>query len=105
MGLFSFVKNTSRDNEFLKSYASKVNGLLVYTKANETVTAELKALQSDFQYATPSAKKEAKKIEKGIKEEFDALVAKLETPNWAQDDVILSVNKLRRLIVEISSLR
>ena len=105
MGLFSFFKNTTRDNEFLKGFASRVNGVLVYTKDNEKVTAELKALQKDFQYATPSATKDAKKIEKKISEEYEALVAKLETPNWMEDDVMLSINKLRRLIVEISSLR
>lgn len=105
MGLFSFKKNVTRDNEFLKSFASKVNGLIVYTKNNDKITAELKALQNDFQYTTPSAKKEAKKIEKSIKTEFDILVGKLETPNWNEDDVILSINKIRRMIVEITSLR
>lgn len=105
MGLFSFKKNVTRDNEFLKSYASKIGGLLVYAKDNENVSNELKALQKDFQYATPSAKKEAKKIEKSIDEEYSKLIEALESPNWMEDDVIRSINKLRRLIVEISSLR
>jgi hypothetical protein len=105
MGLFSFKKNTARNVNFLESYSSLVNGILIYTKDNEKVTAELKALQKDFYYATPSAKKEAKKIEKEIKLEFDALVALLETPGWAEDLVISKILKVRRLITNISSLR
>ena len=52
MGLFkkAFQKNATRDNQFFKNYAVKINALLRYTEDNEKVTTELKKLQDDFQY-------------------------------------------------------
>ena len=107
MGLFKkkFEKNVSRDNEFLKSYAIKVNGLLIYTDKNEKVTEELRALANDFQYTVASAKAEAKKIEKDIAKEFEALSQKFQQPDWSEDEVILIIRNLRRYIFEIGSLR
>ena len=107
MGLFSrkFEKNVSRDNEFLKSYAIKVNGLLMYTENNEKITEEMRALMNDFQYTIASMKPEAKKIEKSIAKEFEALTLKLQQPDWADDEVLLAVRNLRRYVIEIGSLR
>ena len=107
MGLFKkmFQKNVTRDNEFLKSYAIKVNGLLMYTEKNEKVSDELRALMNDFQYTVASSKPEAKKIEKNIVKEFDALTLKLQQLDWAEDEVLLMIRNLRRYIIEIGSLR
>ena len=43
MGLFKkrFSKNVTRDNEFLKNYAIKCNGLTFYLENNEKVLKEL----------------------------------------------------------------
>ena len=59
MGLFKkkYAKNISRDNEFLKHYAVKTNGLLLYAENNAAVTAELNNLKSDFQYTVASSNK------------------------------------------------
>ncbi len=107
MGLFKkkFQKNVTRDNEFLKNYAIKVNGLLIYTEKSEKVTEELKALMNDFQYTVASAKPEAKKIEKNIAKTFEELTMKLEKPDWDEEEVLLMVRTLRRYIIEIGSLR
>lgn len=107
MGFFKkrFEKNVSRDNEFLKSYAVKVNGLLFYTGDNEKVSEELCALMNDFQYTMASSKPEAKKVEKSIESEFDVLSKKFQQPDWADDEVILSIRNIRRYIIEIGSLR
>ena len=51
MGLFGkkkYEKNMTRDNQFLKNYAIKVNGLINFTEGNEKVTQELEALKKDF---------------------------------------------------------
>ena len=55
MGLFGFGKkkynkNVSRDNEFLKDYAIKCNGLSFYLEGKENVLKELNLLKDDFQY-------------------------------------------------------
>ena len=110
MGLFGFgkkkhVKNVSRDNEFLKDYAVKVNGLLIYAEENEKITKELNALMDDFQYTVPSSQPEAKSIEKKIKKDFDSLTMTLQQSEWEEKDVSLLIKGLRRYLVEIGSLR
>lgn len=107
MGLFKkrYAKNVIRDNEFLKNYAIKVHGLLLYTEENETVTGALKALMDDFQYTVASADSDAKGIEKKIKKEFDALTATLQQDGWDEAAVLAYVKNIRRFIVEISSSR
>lgn len=110
MGLFGFGKkkydkNISRDNEFLKDYAIKVNGLIIFIDDNDKVKAELNQLKDDFQYAVGSTDPKAKAIEKNIKRDFDELAAKLQQPTWDEAEVLMLVKVLRRSIVEISALR
>ena len=100
-----YVNNVSHDNEFLKDYAVKVNGLLIYAEENEKVKKELGALRDDFQYAVASASEKAKAIEKTIAKDFETLVAALQQPEWDEAEVLLMVKGLRRNIVEITSLR
>lgn len=110
MGLFGFgkkrlEKNVTRDNVFLKTYASKVNGLLIYAEGNEKITAELNQLQKKFQYTTPSFDHDAKAIEKNIAAEFKKLTEAIGQPSWAEDEVSFIIKGLIRYINEISSLR
>lgn len=106
MGFFKkrFEKNVTRDNEFLKRYAIKVNGLLIFTEENEKITGELKNLMNDFQYTVPSASADAKKLEKNIAKNFELLTRKLQQPDWSEEEVSIMIKKLRRNIVEISSM-
>ena len=107
MGLFKkkYSKNVSRDNEFLKNYAIKTNGLILFVDNNETVKTELNSLKDDFQYAVATSSKEAKEIEKKITTDFEALAAALEQPQWEEAQVLLMIKSLRRSIVNITSLR
>ena len=110
MGLFGFGKkkynkNVSRDNEFLKEYAIKVNGVMMFVEENEKVTTELTALKNDFQYTVASSDSSAKSLEKKIKKDFDALTATLQQPEWDEKEVLLLIRGMRRYIVEISSMR
>lgn len=110
MGLFGFGKkkydkNVSRDNEFLKEFAIKCNGLMFYVENNENVKKELALLRDDFQYAVASIDPAAKKIEKKIRADFQSLTALLEQPEWDEVQALTLVRGLRRGIVEITSLR
>lgn len=107
MGLFKkkYEKNVSRDNEFLKNYAVKVNGLLLYAENNEAVTAELNALRDDFQYSVASASSEAKSVEKKIEKEYENLEGMITQPEWDEKLVLLSIKNVRRLIVDVTSIR
>ncbi len=107
MGLFKkrFQKNVSRDNIFLKDYATKVNGLLIFSEGNENVTKELEALKNDFQYTVPTASKDAKSLEKKIVKEFNTLSATLSAPEWEESEVILAVKGIRKMLADLSSLR
>ena len=107
MGLFKkkYAKNVSRDNEFLKNYATKVNGLQLFTENNPKVNDELEALKNDFQYTVATPSPEAKSLEKKIKKDFDALAAVLQQPEFSEADVIVMIKGIRRSIVEISSIR
>lgn len=107
MGLFKkkYVKNVTRDNEFLKDYAIKTNGLLILVEGNEAVTAELNNLKADFQYTVATSDKDAKALEKKIAEDFEALASALEQPQWDEAQVLLAIKSLRRTIVNITSMR
>ncbi len=107
MGLFKkkYEKNVSRDNEFFKKYAVRVNGLLLFTEGNEAVTRELNALKDDFQYTVATPDKAAKPIEKKIAENFENLVSALDAPQWEEADVLHLIRSIRRSITEINSLR
>ena len=107
MGLFKkrYSKNVSRDNEFLKSYAIKTNGLLFFAENNAAVTAELNNLRSDFQYTVASSSSDAKDLEKKIAADFEELVAALEQPQWDEAQVLLMIKGIRRSIVNIASMR
>ena len=108
MGLFGkkkYDKNVTRDNEFLKDYAVKCNGLSFYVENNENVKKELNLLKDDVQYAVASTSTDAKKIEKKIKADFQTLTALLEQPDFDETQALVLVRGLRRSIVEITSLR
>ena len=110
MGLFGFgkkkyVKNVTRDNEFLKDYAIKCNGLLFYVEDKENVKKELNMLKDDFQYTVATNDSAAKKLEKSIKTDFEALTAHLQQSDWDEAQALMLIRGLRRYIVEINSMR
>ena len=107
MGLFKkkYVKNVSRDNEFLKNYAVKTNGLLIFAENNETVTNELNNLKADFQYAVATSDKGAKSMEQKITADFEQLANTLAQPQWQEEEVLLMIKGLRRSVIEITSMR
>ena len=107
MGLFKkrYSKNVTRDNEFMKEYAIKVNGLLLYTEENEKVTKELKVMQNDLQYTVASSDSSAKGVERKIKKEFSALTETLQQPAWDEVTVLAHIKNIRRYTIEISAMR
>ncbi len=107
MGFFkkSFQKNVTRDNEFLKDYAVKCNGLVFYVEDNEKVKKELDQLKDDFQYSVATDVRAAKGLEKKIKADFNKLTALLAQEQWDEAEALLLIREMRRYIVEITSLR
>jgi hypothetical protein len=110
MGLFGFgrkkyEKNVERDNEFLKDYSVKVNGLIFYVEDNEKIKKELVKLKDEFYYTVASPQGKAKGVEKKIEDEFKKLTEMLQQPSWAEDEVSLLIKNLRRYVVEVSSLQ
>lgn len=108
MGLFGkkkYEKNMTRDNQFLKNYAIKVNGLINFAEGNEKVTQELEALKKDFQYSIGTSAKENKKLEKKIENDYQALSDMLTQASWDEAEVIRMARIIRQTIVEITSNR
>ena len=107
MGLFKkrYAKKVIRDNEFLKGYAIKVNGLLLYTEDNAKVTDALKAMMDDLQYTVPSADAAARGVERKIKKEFTELSTALQQDGWIEADVLMHIKNIRRFIIELNALR
>lgn len=108
MGLFGkkkYNKNVTRDNEFLKNYATKCNGLAFYVEDKENVKKELDLLKNDFQYTVATSDSAAKKEEKKIEADFAALAALLEQPDFDETQALMLIRGLRRSIVEITSMR
>jgi hypothetical protein len=106
MGLFKkkYDKNVQSNNEFLKTYAIRVNGLMLFVPDGK-VKDELAALKDDLQYTVPSASQDALSLEKKISREFDSLTKALEKPDFDEAEVLTMIRVIRRIIVEISSLR
>ena len=108
MGLFGkkkYAKNVTRDNNFLKDFAMKLNGLLRYTEENEKVTQALRKLQEDFQYTIATQVKDAKKTEARINELYEALKALLQQPEWDEQAVLMAIKNLGLEIDEINAMR
>ena len=107
MGLFKkrYSKNVTRDNEFMKEYAIKVHGLLLYTEENETVTKALKVMMDDLQYTVATSDSDAKGMERKIKKEFAALTAALQEDGWDEAVVLSHIKNIRRFIIEINAMR
>lgn len=107
MGFFkkSFQKNVTRDNEFFKTFAIKINALMRYTEENEKVTSALKKLQDDFQYTVATDDRHAKKYEKRIDDMYDELKGILQQPSWDEQQVLLVVKNIGMEIDEINSMR
>ena len=107
MGFFKkkYQKNVTRDNEFLKDYAIKINARLRYTEENQKVTEALERLQQDFQYTVATNVKDAKKVEKTLADMYDALKATLQQPAWDEQAVLLSIRNMGAEIDEINSMR
>lgn len=108
MGLFGkkkYAKNVARDNNFLKDFAIKLNGLMRYTEENEKVTQALRKLQEDFQYTIATQVKDAKKTEARINELYEALKALLQQPEWDEQAVLMTIKNLGLEIDEINAMR
>ncbi|MBR2335267.1 MAG: hypothetical protein IKA62_03460 [Clostridia bacterium] len=107
MGLFKkrYSKNIARDNEFLKEYAIKCNGLLFYVEGKEQVKKELIQLKDDFQYTVGSTDAAAKPLERKIEKDYNTLTKLLQQLEWDEGEALLLIRGIRRYIVEISSLR
>ena len=108
MGLFGkkkYEKNMTRDNQFLKSYAIKVNGLINFAEGNERVTKELEDLKHDFQYSIGTSSKDNKKLEKKIENDYQALSDMVVQASWDEAEVIRLARIIRQTIVEITSNR
>lgn len=107
MGLFKkrYSKNVTRDNEFMKEYAIKVHGLLLYTEENENVTKALKVMQDDLQYTVATSDHDAKGMERKIKKEFAALTSALQQDGWNESEVLGYIKNIRRFIIEINAMR
>lgn len=107
MGLFkkSFSKNVSRDNQFFKTYAVKMNALLRYTEGNETVSEAIKKVQDDFQYTVATSDKHAKKCEHNIEKMYEELKALLQQDAWNEQQVMTVLRNMGAEIDEINAMR
>lgn len=107
MGFFkkSFQKNVTRDNQFFKNYAVKINALLHYTEENERITEALEKLQNDFQYTVATSDRHAKKHEHCIEKMYKELKAMLQQPTWDEQQVLLIVRNIDAEIDEINAMR
>ena len=107
MGLFKrkYEKNVTRDNEYLKNFAVRINGLLRFTEENEKVTAELRKLQDDFRFTVATQVRGAKKIESRIDEKYENLKNTLQQPEWNEQEVIMMIRNIGLELDEINSMR
>ncbi len=104
-GKKKYKKNVTRDNEFLKTYDVKINGLLPFVKDNEKITNALKELQDLFHYTVATALKDAKAIEKDIAKLYAELDSAVEQPELDEAFILLTINKIRKQIENINALR
>ena len=97
-------KNVTRDNDFLQSYATKTQGLLMYAEESEAITNELLKMVDDFKYTAPSYSPAAKELEKKIMKDHERLTNMLEQPDCVESEIIMTIRAIRRAINDISAL-
>ena len=106
MGLFGkkkYVQNFTNDNNFLKSYAIKINGLIRYVENNERVTKALEKLRDDFQFTIGTAAKSAKKNEARIDRLYDKLKNAFQTTQIDEEAVMLLIRNIGMELDEINA--
>lgn len=106
MGWFGkkkYINNFSQDNNFLKSYAVKINGLIRYVENNETVVKALEKLKEDFQFTIGSAAKSAKKNEANIDRLYEQLKEAFQQPTLDEAAVLLTIRNIGMELDEINA--
>ena len=106
MGLFGkkkYTNNFTRDNEFMKSYAIKINGLTRYAEGNERLTEALVKLKEDFQYTIGSAERASKKNEARIDKMYTSLKEAFQKPELNEDEILLIIRNMGMEIDEINA--
>lgn len=104
-GKKKFSKNVSRDNRFMKDYAIRTEGLLMFAKEDGEIRRELLELKDAFQYTVASSKPEAQAFETKIEKDFSELTSYLQHDAWAEDEILALIKAIRINLVEISALR
>lgn len=106
MGLFGkkkYTKNFTRDDNFMKSYAIKINGLIRYVEENERIAKALEKLKEDFEYTIGSSAKAAKKNEARIEKMYDSLKESLQKSSLNEDEILLTIRNIGMEIDEINA--
>ena len=106
MGWFGkkkYAKNFTRDDEFMKSYAIKINGLTRYAEGNDRLTEALVKLKEDFQYTIGSAAKPAKKNEANIDKMYNSLKEAFQKPELDEAGILLIIRNMGMEIDEINA--
>ncbi len=104
-GKKKYQKNVARDNEFLRNYEVKINGLLPFVQSNSKITDALKELQEQFHYTVPSPHKDAKSYEQEIEKEYATLEKAVEQPALDETLILFSIHKINKQIENINASR
>ena len=106
MGLFGkkkYVKNFTSDNNFLESYAVRIQGLLGYVEDNERIKKALEKLKNDFHYTIGTAAKNAKKNEARIDCLYDELKEAFQKPQLDEEAVLRIIRSIGIELNEINA--
>ena len=100
------MKKTAENNEFLKTCAIKIQGLInIYGGDNAKISEELNTLAEELMFTIPSSDPKAKGYEKSIEKCYEQLAAIFKQAEWEEAEVLALVKEIRLNISELNSLR
>jgi hypothetical protein len=99
------AKGFEKGNNFLKSFAMKIDALTIYTDANESVTKKLRQLKMNFTFTvSPDDNRDMKGNEDVIRSLYEELKSLLSRSDWKEEDVLLLIDRINAELEAVSEM-
>ncbi|MBQ7364207.1 MAG: hypothetical protein IJW46_01265 [Clostridia bacterium] len=97
-----YKKNVKNDTVFLAEYTTRLNAIKVFVE-DETLLAEINALQDTFLFTPVTSDAAAKSIRKAIEKRFDKLEKSVRSGDYDYEEVLSLLRNLKADVITHSS--
>ena len=94
-----------KGNNFLKSFAMKIDALTIDTDANESLTKKLRQLKMNFTFTvSPDDDRDMKGNEDVIRGLYEELKSLFYRGNWKEEDALLLIDRINAELEAVSEM-